>query len=189
MNTTYEVKTNLDPEQLTEVAIETYIQWLKFALGQASIGGRTLQHPSGRYAASISWKRTGVASVAIVADESAAPEAGWIEEGHTGANMKDEMLAGGKVGKDGYRYRDIPIREDSDTPVFDVAKAINNARGGRLPARTGRMWAVAKAYIDPNNHLVRMTNRPGSSDWQIPDMPAYSPAANLAALLRSAHGV
>lgn len=185
MDATYEVTTNLDPEALTEVAIEIYRQWLEFALGRRALGGKTLAHPSGRYAASLSWRQTGEAKVAIIADESAAPEAGWIEEGRQGANMKAAMLSGGKVGSDGWRYRDIPIRSDADTPQFDMASLLNNSQGGRLPAKTGRLWAQARPAIDPNAHWVRMTDKPNSSDWKIPDMPAYSPAAILAELLRS----
>ena len=188
MNQVYEVKTNLDPETLTEVAIQTYMQWLAFALGKADIGGRTLAHPSGRYAASLSWRKTGEASIAIIADEKIAPEAGWIEEGRTGADMKAAMLAGGQVGKDGYRYRDVPIRPESTAPDFSLQNAINNASGGHLPAKVGRMWTAAREGTDPGSRFIRMTDKPGSSAWKIPDMPAYSPAASLAALLRSQIG-
>lgn len=178
----HDVHTNLDPETLTEVVAETYRMWLAFALGQGEIGGKTLAHPSGRYAASISYRKTGAASFAVIADESVAPEALWIEDGRRGANMKDAMLAGGKIGKDGCRYRDIPIRKDGVAPGFDLGDAVTNGREGRLPAKVGRLWATPRAHTDAGRY-VRMSDAPGSSAWQIPDMPAYSPAAILADLI------
>lgn len=187
--TDYTVHTDLDPEALSVLAAETYRQWLEFALGKGSIGGKTLQHPSGAYAASISWRKTGTASIAIIADETKAPEAKWIEDGHEPyGDLKDVMLAGQPTSKDGYRYRVVPISDDAPTPAFDMTKIVSNASGERIPTGTARLWARAKSNVKTSNFRM-MTDKPGSADWLLPDMPAYSPAYILSELIRSAHGV
>ncbi len=188
-NIVYDVVTDLDPKTLTAIAAETYRKWLEWALGKGEIGGKTLAHPSGRYAASLSWKRTGVSSVAIIANESIAPEALWLEKGTTGANMKEIMLRNAPVSADGYRYRIIPIRNDGTiTGGADRASIVGNAQTGeRLGGRVGRMWTKPRAAVDAS-HMVVMTDRPGSADWKIPPMPAYAPAKILSDLLRQEYG-
>lgn len=182
---TYYVQTDLNPEELTILAAATYALWVSFALGKSVPGLRILQNPSGRYAASMSWKKTGESSIAIIADENVAPEAGWIETGHVATNMKDKMLGQGntRVSKAGYRYRVIPMRATQVTPSFDVSKIIQNKKGGHLPSKAGKMWVKAYSNIG-SNRFATMTDKPGSSNWIIPAMPAYSPAAILADQLR-----
>lgn len=197
-DTVYNVETDLDPQMLTEVAIETYAQWLRFALGSEELGGRTLEFPSGRYAASISWRRTGVASVALVADEGKAAEALWLEEGHPSTSMKDKMLAGGKVAADGSRYRVIPMRADGDIagatmykgrPQVDISTITQRtATGQRVSNKAKAMWASPRPVSNASRFRT-MTDKPGSSPWVIPEMPAYAPAHFLAELLRQQYGV
>lgn len=155
----YDVFTDLDPEQLTQVAAETYYRWLQFALGKAEIGGKKLKHPSGRYAAALSWKKTGVARIAIIADENAAKEIGILETGHAEFSLKDQMLAPGRPGvrvsKEGYPYRRINL--------------------------SGSVWARER-------RVHTMSAKPGSSPWKIPAMPAYAPGAILAAELKQQYG-
>lgn len=198
MNKMYEVYTDLDPEALTDVAAMVYRAWLAFALGQGEIGGQVLKHPSGRYAASMSWKKTGEAAVAIIADETIAPEAGWIEEGKTSADMKAAMLGKGntRTSKAGYRYRVIPMRRDATTPSADILGDIVTTKAGEtLPVRAARMWARPRWRSNPSSRrtvppgivpspFVTMTDKPGSSPWVVPAMPAYSPAAILADIIR-----
>jgi len=188
---TYTVQTDLNPEQLTLVAAETYRQWLSFALGRTAIGGKTLAHPSGRYAASMSWRRTGVASIAIIADESIAKEAQWIEEGRPGADMKAAMLGGGKTrtSKDGHLYRIIQMRTNEKPLKFNMSTIVSTAMGERLPAGKGRVWARPRAIVDSRSTRFRtMSNRPGAAAWKIPDMPAYAPAQILSDALRTQYG-
>ena len=182
---TYEIYTDCDPDTLTEIAMETYRRWLEFALGKDEIGGRILAHPSGRYAASMTWSRQGEAMVAITADEKIAPEAKWIEDGTAGANMKTIMLGGGKtkVSKDGHRYRVIPIRRTPQTPSFDMGSLVGNKQGERLPLKTSRLWA-RPAWHTNASKFVTMSDKPGSAPWIIPPMAAYSPAAILAGMIR-----
>lgn len=151
----YVVNTNLNPSQLSAVGIEIFRQWLGFAMGQQSLGGKMLAHPTGRYAASIGYKANGETEIAIVADESAAPEGGILESGHSRFDLKDRFAKG----------RAYPMH-----------------RGGRGGAPTMRasMWATARqrngtgyASIGPNS---------AADSWILPAMPAFSPAKILAEL-------
>ena len=184
----YEVMTDLAPEMLTELAAETYRAWLLFALGKEEIGGRTLANPSGRYAASISWKRTGESSIAIIADERMAPEAGWVETGRKAFSMKAKMLRspGTKRSKAGYRYRVIPISNTKLTPSLDLSRIVSSPNGESVPAKASRMWTRAwrASRHTGSANFTTMTDKPGTSAWVVPSMPAYSPAAILAELMR-----
>lgn len=151
----YVVETNLDPAQLSAVGVEIFSRWLGFALGQQSLGGRMLKHPTGRYAASIRYKATGQAEVAIMADTTVAPEGGILETGHGRFDLKS---------------------------VFQQNRAYPMHRGGKGGAPTMRasMWATARranatgyASFGPNTDADK---------WILPAMPAYSPAQILAEL-------
>jgi len=189
-----DVYTTLDPATLTDVAYETFRQWLAFALGRSEIGGKTLAHPSGRYAASLSWHKVGVSAVAIIADENVAPEANWIEHGTTGADIKNAMLSGAKLTADGYHYRRVPMRAGSGRGApaaaldgFSMASIMqSNATGtggGTTQAFAG-MWGERRENAEPDR-VRTMTDRPGSADWKVPAFQPYSPAATLASLLRA----
>ncbi len=193
-NEVYDVHTNLDPQQLTALAAETYRVWLNFALGKQEIGGHTLQHPTGQYAAALSWKRTGVASIAIIADES-VPQVGWIEYGRAGADIKAAMLQGVTPGKDGYRSRVVPIRpaEPENKPSMSAADIVSASNKGGLPSGVAAVWATKRPDTDPASNWVTMSDNPnahakGVDSWKVPAMPAYAPAAVLADLLRSVAG-
>jgi hypothetical protein len=186
---TYDVVTDLDPSMLTAVAADTFRKWALFALGKSSLGGHTLVNPSGRYAASLSWKKTGVASVAIMSDSSVAPEANWLEDGHSAFSMKDKMLGGPgtKVSKAGYRYRIIPMRGNATRPSFNLKDTVTSKKGERMPAKAASMWVKARTSIG-SDRFATMSDKPGSSMWVVPPMPAYSPAAILADSLRKQYG-
>jgi hypothetical protein len=187
----YTVHTDLDPEQLTQVAIETYAKWLAWSLGKESLLGMTLMHPSGRYSASLSWKRTGASSVAIIADEKIAPEALWIEDGASAHSMKEAMLGKGntKVDAQGYRYRVIPIRKDGYFPQGTDAnpEVVQTPTGGGISMATGKIWSRKAPAIDAD-HFAIMSDKPGSAEWMVPAMRPYAPAAILASLLKQEFG-
>lgn len=192
----YDVFTDLDPQQLTQVAVETYYKWLQFAVGDAEIGGKKLKHPTGRYAASLSWKKTGVAKVAIIADESVAEEVGILEspDGRGAYSMKDKMLVMGLPGvhmsHDGFLYRRIPLRPDQWAPKPSITAdiLISDSNGERLRGSIGRMWARARPHVDANSRIRTMSSRLGSPRWVIPTMPVYAPGAILAAELKQKYG-
>lgn len=188
----YDVYTDLDPLQLSELAAETFFAWLKFALGQQALEGKRLLHPSGRYASALSWRRTGVAKVSVIADEDAIREVGAIEYGHPATSMKDKMLYGGKahLSKEGYLYRVIPLRPDQwrPTPTFAPNMVVDNMGGGRLRRGIARMWAKPRPWIDPKSRFRTMSNKPGSSPWVIPEFHPYAPGKILADILRQEFG-
>lgn len=191
--TVYDIYTDLDPDQLGNVAAETYYRWLEFSLGATDIGGKTLKHPSGRYAAALSWRATGRSVVSIIADESVANEVGIIENGSPAIDLKAKMLGGGKAkrGKDGYLYRTLYLRPDQwrDKPVLGLDSIVSAFGGEQLRAKLNRLWAQPRPHGDPKSRgPFTMTNKPGSSPWRIPAMPAYAPAAILAQELQSKYG-
>ncbi len=158
----YVVKTNLPPEQLTQLAVEVFARWVEFALGQSSLNNKRLIYPSGRYAASIEYRQQGEASVAIVASD---PIAVILEGGHGPIDLKTKLQHG----------RAYPMRR----PTGQVPGISLRRIGAGPPSLKPHMWAQLRqreasgfASIGPNS--------PADS-WVIPAMPAYSPALILAA--------
>jgi hypothetical protein len=169
-----EVVTDLDPERLNAVGLEIFRKWIEFAMGGGMLGGRRIMHPTGRYASSIRYKRYGQAHVAIIADESVAPEALILEIGHGPIDLLTKLAAG----------RTYPIHRGAQGAYLG---------GG---ARGKRMWAQARAAgfsgfaTTPTSIADRgPANTSGTGPaWTIPAMPAYSPAHILAELVRQEHG-
>lgn len=203
----YEVHTNLDPLELSELAAETFMVWLQFAMGQESLDGKKLKHANGRYAASIRWRRTGVAKVAIIADENVAPEAGAIEYGRPAIDMKEHQLYGGKarLSKDGYLYRVLLLRPDQWQPLlpkFNQNMVIDTMGSGRVRPGLARMWAkprpwvhTGRSYGDGNaarfrtmsNKPKRAANHPGPA-WTMPEFHPYAPGKILRDIIESEFG-
>lgn len=188
----YDVYTNLDPLQLSEAASETFKLWIQFALGKQEIGGKKIKYPSGRYASALSWKKTGVAQVSIIADEDAIPEVGAIEYGRPEIDLKSKMLFNGRahISKEGYLYRVLPLRPDNPgtNPILSPGMVLDTLSGGRLRKNVARMWAKPRPYVDSRSRYRTMTNKPGSSPWRIPEFHPYAPGAILAELLHQEFG-
>ena len=188
----YDIFTDLDPLQLTELASETFRAWLSFALGQSEIGEKKLLHGSGRYASAISWRRTGVARVSILADEDAIPEVGAIEYGHPAVDLRAHMLGKGHthISASGHRYRVLGLRPDQwrPTPVLTNGMIIDTFSGGRLRRATGRMWATPRPYVDPHSRFRTMSDRPGAAKWIIPEFHPYAPGKILAEIIQETFG-
>lgn len=189
----YDIFTDLDPDQLGNVAAETYYTWLMFSVGKTDIGGKTLKHPSGRYASAISWRKTGRNRVSIIADDDAVPEVGIIEDGSPAVDLKSSMLTPekSKRSKDGYLYRTLYLRPDQwrEAPMINMDSIVSAFGGERLASRLGKMWAQPRPFVDPKSRgPFTMTNKPGASPWRIPAMAAYAPAAILAQELQSQYG-
>ena len=192
--TDYTVHTNANPQQLGLIAADTYKQWMEFALGHKEIGGKKLMHPSGKYAASISWQRQGTYQVVIVADDTVAPEGKWIEDGISGFSIKQKMLAKySKINAKGERYRIIPMPPypDKDKPNDmlngnSLADFITkyNPNGQRVRRNIARMWGKPIKRTS----FRTMRDGPGAAAWYIPDRPAYAPAKHLADLLKNQYG-
>jgi hypothetical protein len=153
----YEVKTSLPPEQIGQIAGEIYKMWLQFALGERTLGGRSLAHPTGKYAASIKLVKESAYAYSILADEEIAPEGGIIEKGHGRFDLKTKFKPGW-----------YPMHRGS----YGQPKGLGP-----------QMWAEAREYQDTGGAFLSVNARPDS--WWLPAMRAYSPARHLAQLAKT----
>jgi hypothetical protein len=190
------VATDQSPEYLNTVALEIFNKWVSFARGRSSLGGRTLLHPTGRYAASISIRRYGtrhgvrssgaiptrtISHVAIIADEKLAPEAAILETGHRPIDMLQHLSPG----------RSYPIHRDSPLPGVAAGAEFPTTPYGR--SRVRKMWTVqrelgARGFArTPGLGSPRgASNTSGTGRaWTIPAMPSYSPAQILTDLINN----
>lgn len=164
----WDIMTDLDPQTLSAVGVAIAQRWISFAMGSSDLGGKTLAHPTGRYASSIQFRQTGVARVAIVANEKRAPEAAVLETGHKPIDLKQYFPEGVTIPM----HRGVPGQYGSagyGAPILD-----NTAAGRRK-----NVWAKPRAQGATG--FARM----GTTGWIIPAMPAYSPAAHLVDLMRA----
>lgn len=172
--TIYEVHTNLNPEHLNEVGREVFTLWSEFALGLTALGGKMIHHPTGRYASSLRYRRTGRSVVTIMADEKIAPEANWIEEGHKPIDQLKSLDPG----------RTYPMHRGTQ---------FHYVGGG---AKGARMWAQSKESgftglaSTPADGVPRGAHNSSGTGpaWTIPAMPAYAPAKILAELIEARYG-
>lgn len=181
--TSYSVFTDLEPEDVDDIALEIFARWVNFAMGKEAIGGHVLKHPTGRYAQSISVQRYGKNHVAIMADEEIAPEAQWIETGHAAVDFI--AMFPGKTFK---MHRADP---NSDAGrLFGSAGYADpiESRHNRLQtgahissARRRTMWAEVRDQGETGYATVPH-ERTRAGEWMIPAMEAYSPAGHLSAL-------
>lgn len=116
-----EIITDESPEVITEVGLFLYKSWIEFARGQLSLGGRSIENPTGRYAASIKMRKDGKTGILIYADEKVAKHAKWISIGHAPFDMKIERFMGlsfpmhrGARVFTGYSPK-VPISKKGDT--------------------------------------------------------------------------
>jgi hypothetical protein len=149
----YDVWTNADPAQLTDIQLEIFRQWSVFAAGGMALNGKVIKNPGGRYARSIRMESGGLNHVAIIADESIAPEAHFLEAGHDAVDMK-KYLTPGKA---------YPLH-------YGGGQA---ARGTFGAPRGDGQYMIGMARFSANA-------RPDS--WIIPPMMAYAPGRALAEL-------
>lgn len=166
---TYVIRTNLPPEAVNRIGLAIFAQWVDFALGNSALGGRRIVHPTGRYAASIRFRKEGEAAVAIMADEDAAPEAAVLERGHGPVDLKTKLMSG----------RPYPMHRQ---PGANLPSGLRRVGSGP-PSMKPRMWAQVRASEASGFASFGPNSPPGS--WIIPAMPAYSPALILAGIARS----
>jgi hypothetical protein len=158
--------------------MKTFELWLAFALGQASLGGNRIIHPTGRYAASLHYKKFGFSKVAIIADERYAPEARILETGHAAVDLLTKLQPG----------RAYPMHRWGGWKA-PITTPLSRRRGKRL-------WAVARAQSESGFARVPKTRRAAkmntsgtAAEWIIPAMPAYAPGRILRNLLEQTYGV
>lgn len=163
--TYYVVKTDLDPTQLNRVGLHIFALWLDFALGNSVLNGRRIVYPTGKYAASLSFRQVGESAVAVVADEDIAPEAAVLESGHGPVDLKTRLAHG----------RAYPMHR----PVGGNQAATGVRRvGSGPPGLRPSVWAEVRGREASGFASIGPNSPPDS--WIIPPMTAYSPAATLA---------
>ena len=162
---TYVIRTNLPPEAINNIGLIIFAKWLNFALGHTVLNGRRLLYPSGKYAASISYRKEGEAAVAIVADEGLAPEAGILEQGHGPVDLKTKLQPG----------RAYPMHRPVNSNMNSTLRRIGSGPASMKPS----MWAEIRMREFSGFASISANSAPDS--WIIPTMPAYSPALVLAA--------
>ena len=187
-NYTYEVHTSLDPKDLTELAFQTYLKWVAFALGVEEVNGKRLKHPTGKYAESINMEKRGNNTIAII---STGKMADIIEGGAPAFSLKDKMLAkDSKTAKDGSKYRYIPGgMMDGQGGRFGMGQNTLTRSEGRsylgVVAKGGN-FTIPHLYAkaQEKGNVMTMSSKAGASAWNIPAFPAYSPAKHYANLAR-----
>ena len=188
-NFVYEVHTSLDPKDLTELAFQTYLKWVAFALGVSEVDGKRLKHPTGAYAESINMESRGNNTIAII---STGKMADIIEGGAPAFSLKDKMLAkDAKTAKDGSKYRYIPggMINGPGSRFGMGQNALTRAEGRSylgIIAGTGKGPPVKHLYAKASEkgNVMTMSSKAGTSAWNIPAFPAYSPAKHYADLAR-----
>ena len=199
------VATDAIPEYLNAVSLDIFRMWREFALGQRALG-RTLMHPTGKYASSISMHRYGtrvttvregrefavrqISHIAIIAsspDENIEKQINSIEYGHEMIDMLDYL-------DPNTRY---PMHRSGMTPpiVSGGEQAFPRSAQGR--GRVRQMWAQtrhlqstgsARTPADKSQRGDSNTSGTGPA-WTIPAMPAYEPAHILAELFAQSKGL
>ncbi|MDD2878480.1 MAG: hypothetical protein PHZ23_14775 [Acidiphilium sp.] len=173
-----DVYTDLPPDKLNAVGMEVFRLWVDFALGRGSVNGRTLLHPTGRYASSIQFRREGVSKIAIFADASIAPEALVLEKGHGKIDLKN-ILTHGKP------YKMHGQRTGLESPRRRMVHAGPEARP-RTKAGGAKLYANARSVNSTGYAQIGKDSPPDS--WIIPPMRAYAPAAYFAKMLQANYG-
>ena len=168
------IRTNLSPEYVHDLLLETYQMWMEFALGKSSIGGRMLKNPSGRYASAITADRGpegNIIAVYIEPGHIGSKEAAIIEHGHGPVDLKQKMLRG-------RTSRKIYMRDPPISPMGSIPGGLRTLRsmtrqGGRTGMmrtygpmrfirRQARIWA--ETYRTSYSDNVRTMSR-NSSGW------------------------
>jgi hypothetical protein len=168
----YVVKTNLPMEAVTRIGIEIFAMWLDFATGGMALNGKRLIYPSGRYAASIRLEKRDENTIAIIADEDAAPEAAILETGHRSFDMKTVASLSGRA---------LPMHRPTGSQEVQAQTGLRRVGGGP-PGLRPSIWAEIRTSEGSGFASFGPNSPPGS--WIIPAMPAYAPAFSLAMAAR-----
>jgi hypothetical protein len=199
-----EVKTDLDPEEVSATLLDTFKKWIEFAMGTRKLGGRKLKNPSGKMATALKADMDKDGNVvALYIDPEQAKEYDdkfvnlsadsnkWLIGGHKRIHLKQTMLRPGKHGvrksKEGYLYRYIPIANTPSKPktLFDasnvgnllVARKTDRGKEMSINKNVVRMWLSNYAHSHSGERKIRtMSNAPGSAKWEVPAMKPFNVA-------------
>ena len=165
-----EIYTDAPPQFMGLIMQRLFERWIEFARGQRNLDFGGLSHPTGKYAASISYKKFGETRVMIEANEAKAPEAKWIEWGHRRYDMKQNPNLVGRT---------FPMHRMGGYNGYNVAQnlaKLNLPSKGHAP----KLWAKARAASSTG--FAKLGKNAPADSWVIPEMKAYHPALILAKL-------
>jgi len=172
----YTITTNLPAFLITPIVTETFIRWMRFGMGQSSLGGRRLKHPSGRYAASLKTEQASDNFFTIYSD---SPYADVLETGRKPYNLtwKDSKII--PIGKNSL------VKMDK-SPL--VATSIRSLTGKKLRLRPPSYSARMARQIYDNRYSNSDFRSVAKGDqWKIDSkypMKIYSPALHLYELMQ-----
>ena len=183
--TMYTVHTDVDPNLLGDLAKAVYKEWVSWAVGKESLGGKTLRAPSGRYAAGIQMAQTGDDVVEIWVDEADVPYAAALEYGRPEIMMRNALLFGAKsanakTSKEGYKYKVVNIK--TDTAYGSMLKS------SMAPTSFSKIAAQIHQLRSEEGTMRTVSSKPGSSSWVTPNMSPYAPALILSKLVKTQYG-
>lgn len=154
------ILTDMAPQDINRITLEIFKRWVDFAMGNLSLGGHRIVHPTGRYARAIQVQWEGGIAVGVIADASIAPEVAMIEHGHAAVDLKQRLTHG----------RAYPMHRTGQMPRV----------GGGPNGIRSRVWSQLRTRTMTGYASIGPNSPPDS--WIIPPMPAYSPSAVLAAM-------
>lgn len=173
-NIVYDVWTTASRDEIDEVALEIFREWILFAEGKETIGGKFLMHPTGKYASAL---RLDISPnhVAIIADASIAPEALFLEKGHGPIDLKETVKGIRHI----HMHRGGGIVERAE---FQPQPSIPRPGPRGLTYKTPSLYAKRRAQYGMREGSEFATLSPDSApgSWVIPAMPAYLTAKTLA---------
>lgn len=176
----YEVVTNLPADLVNDLLVQTLDDWVQFAQGKQGIGGRTLEHPSGRYASSLSIRQRG-SSYTIF---SKSNHADILEAGHRAFSMAKYSSSYPVNPKTGMH---VVMLGDEDSKRSPPPMARLRSAGGKgLNVNVVNNKAkVRKSFMSRYGEGPQFrTIDESSPGWKVPRMLAYSPAWHLAQKLK-----
>lgn len=171
----YIVKTDLPPQFIKPILMETFLKWMKFAQGASSLGGKRLKHPSGQYAASLTVDTSSDNQFTIY---SSSPHADVLETGRKPYLLEPPGWEDGKI---------IPIGKNSliDSPRTPLtASNIKSSRGAIYPSATlkNRANSISRKAYMTRYAKGKFRTYDEANPWEIDSvrpMPVYSPAFHL----------
>ena len=176
----YEIITTLPKEIINDLMIETLRDWVDFAQGRESLGGKRLKHPTGRYSRSLSLKQNN----STYKIYSMSGHADVLETGHRAFSLA-KYADNFPTNRAGYHFAKLP-EEGASSPKPPIARLRNSTQGRGLNVKVINSLAkVKKSYIGRygKNPQFRIIEK-DSKGWKIPRMLAYSPAWHLAQKLK-----
>ena len=174
--TTYEVHTDLPPDQLDKLAMDTFVRWVNFALGNESLGGKSLKPVTFSYARSIRMNQESPVGYLIESDPSIAPYAGVFDTGYDSFNIGTKMLRGKPSRVIPMPNPENPISRGKKGNLSSVSRQGNTSSPQISGKGGGKLYLTSSGKT--NFRTITRKNI-ARGVWQVPSMQAMRPAYEL----------